>query len=83
MNCHRCARYLKEGELKYIVSVSVTADFDGVLKEEKENIDDILKEIEYMDEYALERDVYENLAVILCKRCKDHIIDELRGKYIV
>lgn len=83
MNCNRCDRFLEDGELKYIVNISVTADFDGVLKEEEEKLDDILKEIEYIDEDLLERDVYENLSVILCKRCKDHLISELRGNYLM
>jgi len=84
MNCYRCNKFLEEGELKYIVNISITADFDGVLKEDtEEEIEDILKKIERLDEYDLERDVYENMVVILCKRCKDFIIDEIKGKYLV
>jgi hypothetical protein len=74
----RCGRILKPGSLKYLVNIKVVADFDGVINEGEGDIDeminDVLKQIEDMDAEELERDVYEELNLVLCKICKDHFV---------
>jgi hypothetical protein len=73
-----CGRILKPGALKYLVNIRVVADFDGVINEvegdTEELINEVLRQIEGMDAEDLERDVYEELHLLLCKRCKDHFV---------
>jgi len=77
-HCMRCGRILKPGSLKYLVSIRVVADFDGVINEDEGDTDEmiieVLKQIEDMDAEELERDVYEELNLVLCKVCKDHFV---------
>jgi hypothetical protein len=76
--CMRCGRVLKPGALKYLVSIRLMADFDGVIDEVEgdtgELIEEVLRQIEGMDAEDLERDVYEELNLLLCKSCKDHFV---------
>jgi hypothetical protein len=76
--CMRCGRILKPGALKYLVSIRVVADFDGIINEGEgdtdEMISQVLQQIEGMDAEELERDVYDELNLILCKGCKDHFV---------
>jgi len=69
---------LKPGSLKYLVSIKVVADFDGVIGEVEGDIeelmDGLLRQMEGMDAEDLERDVYEELDLLLCKGCKDHFV---------
>ncbi len=71
--CSKCGRRLYEGDLKYIVSMHIVADHDGVI--DKDISDDemqrLIAELEISDKDLIERDVHQELAFILCKRCKD------------
>ena len=77
-HCMRCGRILQLGSLKYLVGIRVVADFDGVINEGEEDTDEmiskVLKQIEVMEAEELERDVYEELNLVLCKVCKDHFV---------
>ena len=76
--CMRCGRILKPGVLKYLVSIRVVADFNGVINESEgdteEMIGEVLRQIDDMDAEELERDVYEELNLVLCKNCKDYFV---------
>lgn len=90
--CSRCGRKLKRGEVKYIIYISIVSDFDGVLPVlEGENVEEIIESgNEYSDE-ELEREVYEEMAFLVCKSCRDKFrenpfsdsasSDVLRGKH--
>jgi len=79
-HCFRCGKELQPGGLFYIAHIRVFAGFDGVLVEPKEGIDQqlkqILEEIEKSDPEELEKDVYEEFTLILCKSCRDRFVDE-------
>lgn len=74
-SCMRCGKVLKPGSLKYLVNIKVVADFDGIINESDNNseemITEILNEIEEIEAEELERDVYEEFNLVLCKVCKD------------
>ncbi len=78
--CRRCGKKLPIGSLNYVVNLRVFAGFDGVLVEPEEDVEQqvnqILKQIEESDPKELEREVYEEFTLILCKSCKDRLLDE-------
>ena len=80
--CSRCSKKLPPGNLTYMVNVRLFADFDGVLIEPEEEIDrqlrQILDDIEEADPGKLERDVYEEFTLFLCKGCRDRFVEESR-----
>ena len=78
--CMRCGKDLPEGSLKYVVDIRVYADFDGVLRFPEEDIEEevsrLMTEIEKMDPQELERDVYQEMAFLLCKGCRDKFVED-------
>ena len=82
--CAVCGKPLPLGHLKYIVSIKMFADFDGVLQqpdeEPEEGLDQLIAQIEKMSPEECERDVYEERLFILCKRCKDQFSQNPLGK---
>lgn len=76
IECSRCGRHLALGSLKYLVTISVTADFDGVIPDEaaEEDIRQVLKDAAAKDQEELERDVHQHMAYVLCKPCRDLFI---------
>ena len=80
--CHRCAKDLPPGSLAYVAHVRVYADFDGVIREPEEEIDQhlerIFKEAERSDPLELEKEVYEEFTLLLCKSCRDRFAREAR-----
>ena len=87
--CFRCGKKLPAGGLAYVIHVRVFADFDGVLAEPIEGIDQHLKQIlgqiEASEPKTLEQEVYEEFALLLCKSCRDRFVAETRhpweGRY--
>ncbi|MGO8988150.1 MAG: hypothetical protein ACLQGU_16275 [bacterium] len=81
-NCFRCGKELEPGGLFYIVHIKVLSGFDGILLEPAEGIDQQLKELleqtERLDPQELEKDVYEEITLIMCKSCRDRFVDEIR-----
>jgi len=70
--CSRCGRKLKRGEVKYIIYISIVSDFDGVLPVcENENVEEIIESGSNIPEEELEREVYEEMAFLVCKSCRD------------
>ena len=78
--CWRCGKELPLGSLIYVVHIKVFAGFNGVLTESEENIDQPLKQllhqIEASDPKELEKEVYEEFTIMLCKSCRDRFVDE-------
>ncbi|MGB9628368.1 MAG: hypothetical protein ACPL6D_06885 [Thermodesulfobacteriota bacterium] len=79
-NCHRCGKRLQPGGLNYVVNIRVFADFDGILLEPEEGVDQqlgqLLRQVEKMDPGELEKEVYEEFNLILCKSCRDRFVHE-------
>jgi len=80
--CSRCGKKLPPGNLTYVVNIRVFADFDGVLIEPEEEIDrqlkKILDEVQDADPGELEKEVYEEFNLFLCKSCRDRFVEETR-----
>ncbi|NIO05587.1 MAG: hypothetical protein GTN74_13560 [Proteobacteria bacterium] len=83
-NCCKCGRYLPSGNLRYVVHIRVFADFDGVLSIPEGDIEGelerILQEVEFRDPKDLEREVYEEIGLLLCKLCRDRFVREATGE---
>ncbi len=78
--CLRCSKRLPEGSLKYVVNIRVYADFDGVLDlpegDIEEEVHRLMGEIERRDPGELEKDVYQEMAFLLCKGCRDTFVED-------
>lgn len=81
-HCMRCGKELPAGDLTYVVQIKVFAGFDGLLSEPEEGIDNqlnrILDQIEKSNPEELEKDVYEEFTLLLCKSCRDRFVDETK-----
>ena len=81
-NCSRCGKGLQPGGLFYVVHIKVFSGFDGILSESGEGIDrqleSLLEEVEQADPNELEKDIYEEITLIMCKGCRDRLVDEIR-----
>ncbi len=77
ITCNHCGKNLPEGSLRYVVDITICADYDGFIDEEEDNIEDKIEEIldslDDKDAKILEEDVYQELSLILCKSCKDRL----------
>lgn len=73
--CARCRRPLAWGETKYLVSVTFTADFDGVIPDEggAESIPALLEEMAGREVRELEDEVHCKVDYLLCKKCRDAV----------
>ncbi len=75
--CSRCGRKLKRGEVKYVIYISIVSDFDGVLPVcEDEDIERVIESAKEISEEELEREVYEEMAFLVCKSCRDKFRDD-------
>ena len=78
--CMRCGLELPYGSLTYLVQVKVFADFDGVILESEEEsqqpLDELIEEIKKRDPMELEKEVYEEFTLVLCKSCRDRFVNE-------
>ncbi len=72
-HCAKCGKGLPSGGVKYIISINIIADFDGILPEmvDDEEIARLLQEAEKMDQETLEKEVHQEMAYLLCKPCRD------------
>ena len=70
--CNRCGTELSPGGLKYLVTVNVTADFDGVLptQVEMEDLEAFMRQLDSEDPAKAENDVYLSRGYVLCPACK-------------
>jgi hypothetical protein len=81
-NCFRCGKRLQPGSLFYVIHVKVFSGFDGTLSEPAEEIDQqltaLLEATENLDPKAMEKDIYDEITLIVCKSCRDRFVDDLR-----
>ena len=81
-HCMRCGKRLASAESTYVVQIKVFAGFDGMLSEPEGGIDSqlrkILEQIEHSDPEELEKDVYEEFTLHLCKSCWDRFVEEAK-----
>jgi hypothetical protein len=81
-SCFRCGKGLQPGSLFYVILVKVFSGFDGIITETQEGIDEQLKELieqtQQLDPKELEKDVYEEITLIVCKSCRDRFVDEIQ-----
>ena len=81
-DCFRCGKRLQPGSLFYVVHIRVFSGFDGILTEPAVGIDEQLKELleqaEHLDPKELEKDVYEEITLIVCKSCRDRFVEEIQ-----
>ncbi len=74
--CDKCGEYLPEGSLKYSVQIQLISDFDGVIMCDQAGSEaesqDIMEQAEEVSEQELEDEVYQELAFVLCSRCRKH-----------
>ena len=80
--CHRCDRLLVDGRTRYIISIHVTADFDGYLAD----VDDpgvalqgVLASLDGRTEADLADEVHRELAFMLCGGCRGRWLDNPLG----
>lgn len=80
--CFRCGKELPPGSLSYVVNIEVFAGFDGYLIEPEEGLDEQLKklfeQVKGQDPEELEKEVYEEFTLVLCKSCRDRFVDEIK-----
>lgn len=81
-NCVRCGKVLKPGALSYLVNIRVFSNFDGVLIEPEEGVEQelrkLLNQVKEADPEELESEVYEEFTLILCKSCRDRFVKEAK-----
>jgi hypothetical protein len=63
-----------------VIYIRVVSGFDGILSEPVEGIDEqlkgLLEEVRQLDPKELEKDVYEEITLIMCKSCRDRFVSE-------
>jgi hypothetical protein len=71
-SCNRCGAGLGPGSLKYLITVHVTADFDGVLptRVEMEDLETFMRQLDREDPAGAEDDVCLSQGYVLCPACK-------------
>jgi hypothetical protein len=81
-SCFRCGKELPPGGLFYIVHIKIFSGFDGILMEPTGDIDQqlnqLLEQTQHLDPKELEKDVYEEITLIVCKSCRDRLVDEIQ-----
>jgi len=79
--CDGCDKELPLGVTKYRIQINIASDFDGVLPEYDEPLDQkiegALKEASMLTEEEAEAQVHQELILILCKSCRDRLLDDL------
>ncbi len=76
--CDRCGEYLPDGSLRFTVHVQILSDFDGMILLDGDypnsDLDAAYREAESMASGDPEDEVYQELAFILCSKCKKRFI---------
>jgi len=80
-NCFRCGKELPPGHLTYVTQIRIFAGFDGLLLEPEGDVDrqlhQLLKGVEEANPEDLEKEVYQEFHLILCRSCRDRLVDEI------
>lgn len=73
--CSKCGEQFQEGSLKYIIRIKALADFDGHIScedaAEAQDLEALIGQIEKSTAKALENDIHQEMAFLLCKDCRD------------
>jgi len=71
--CSKCERPFREGQTRYLVTISVVADFDGTLGKSSSpgELDRLWSEIDEKSEDELMDEVARKVSYVLCKPCRD------------
>jgi len=71
--CSRCGRVFRKGQTRYLVTISVVADFDGTIEPPggPGEIRRMWTEIEGKSEAELLGEVAQKFSYTLCKPCRD------------
>ncbi len=81
-HCMRCGKKLPSADSTYVVQIRVFAGFDGILSEPEEGVNSqlrtLLNQIEHSDPRELEKNVYEEFTLLLCKSCRDRFVEEAK-----
>lgn len=79
-SCSRCGKELIPGGAFYTVCIRVFSGFDGVLLEPEGEIDrrigEAVEETHAWTPEEMEKDVYEEFTLLLCKSCRDRFVRE-------
>ena len=77
--CFSCGKALQPGALAYRVTVAIAADYDGVITEDPEQAGmyALLEACLALDAETLEKDVHQEITIMLCKACKDATVARL------
>ena len=82
-HCTSCGRTLPPGRTKYLVKISITADFDGILpdygeaREIESEIRRTLAAAAAASSDLLEAEVHEAFALLLCLKCRKALASAL------
>ncbi|MDH5510407.1 MAG: hypothetical protein OEZ32_08630 [Nitrospinota bacterium] len=73
--CACCGKKIGEGDIRFVVRVSVVGDDGGVLDEEEysdvdSKIEELIAEMEGRESYELENEVFEERVFVLCGPCR-------------
>ena len=83
--CLRCGKELPPGSLTYVAQIKVFAGFDGVLLEPEGGVDrqlrQLLELIQESNPEELEKGVYEEFTLVLCKSCRDRFVEEIEHSW--
>ena len=81
-NYFRCGKELQPGSLFYVVHIKILSGFNGFLMEPAGDIDQqlnqLLEQAKHFDPKELEKEVYEEITLIVCKSCRDRFVDDLQ-----
>ena len=73
-SCNRCGAGLEPGSLKYLITVSVAADFDGMppTEVEMEDLEAFMRQVDRGGPTPADKDkdVYLSQGYVLCPACK-------------
>jgi hypothetical protein len=82
--CSRCGRRLAPGGTRYVVTINVTADFDGYLGPGpgvgEVDFDEVFRMAADKSEDELINEVAQKLSFWLCKPCRDEWVEEPLGR---
>ncbi len=84
--CRRCNKEIPFGGTRYLVNVEIVSAFDGFLpdyEEDESHLVKLLEDLEQneeLDEAQLENDVHQEFTLVLCRKCKQKLVEHL-GEY--